>query len=28
MPDETFAGGHMGQGIAIEPIEGRLTAPF
>lgn len=28
VPDETFAGGHMGQGIAIEPIEGRLTAPF
>ncbi|WP_341347530.1 PTS glucose transporter subunit IIA [Paenibacillus sp. FSL H3-0469] len=28
VPDETFAGGHMGQGIAIEPIEGRLMAPF
>jgi len=28
VPDETFAGGHMGQGIAIEPIVGRLVAPF
>ncbi|MNC30919.1 Glucose-specific phosphotransferase enzyme IIA component [compost metagenome] len=28
VPDEAFAGGHMGQGIAIEPSEGKLTAPF
>lgn len=28
VPDEAFAGGHMGQGIAIEPTEGKLVAPF
>lgn len=28
VPDETFAGGHMGSGIAIEPAEGILKAPF
>ncbi|GAA0136643.1 hypothetical protein YSY43_34840 [Paenibacillus sp. YSY-4.3] len=28
VPDEAFAAGYMGQGIAIEPSEGRLTAPF
>ncbi|AIQ52597.1 PTS sugar transporter subunit IIA [Paenibacillus sp. FSL R7-0331] len=28
VPDDTFAGGHMGSGIAIEPVEGRLYAPF
>lgn len=28
VPDEAFAEGHMGQGIAIEPTEGRLIAPF
>lgn len=22
VPDDTFAGGHMGSGIAIEPAEG------
>ncbi len=24
VPDDTFAGGHMGSGIAIEPAEGKL----
>ena len=28
VPDETFAGGHMGEGIAIEPSVGQLVAPF
>jgi len=28
VPDEAFAGGHMGPGIAVEPSEGRLVAPF
>lgn len=28
VPDEAFAGGFMGQGVAIEPAEGRLVAPF
>lgn len=28
VPDETFAGGHMGGGMAIEPAEGILKAPF
>lgn len=28
VPDEAFAGGHMGPGLAIEPSEGRLIAPF
>lgn len=28
VPDEAFADGHMGPGIAIIPSEGRLVAPF
>lgn len=28
VPDETFAGGHMGNGVAIKPTEGILKAPF
>ncbi|WP_068785910.1 PTS sugar transporter subunit IIA [Paenibacillus phocaensis] len=28
VPDEAFAGGHMGPGLAIVPSEGRLVAPF
>lgn len=28
VPDEAFAGGHMGPGLAVEPSEGRLVAPF
>lgn len=28
VPDDTFAGGHMGAGIAIQPNEGKLLAPF
>lgn len=28
VPDEAFAAGHMGQGIAIEPSSGKLIAPF
>lgn len=27
LPDEAFASGAMGQGIVIEPTEGRLTSP-
>ncbi|MGG6314221.1 PTS sugar transporter subunit IIA [Paenibacillus macerans] len=28
VPDEAFAGGHMGPGLAIEPSAGKLVAPF
>lgn len=28
VPDPAFAGGHMGEGVAIEPTEGRVYAPF
>ncbi|MFF2483976.1 PTS glucose transporter subunit IIA [Paenibacillus sp. NPDC058071] len=28
VPDEAFAGRHMGAGIAIEPSHGKLAAPF
>ncbi|WP_438444037.1 PTS sugar transporter subunit IIA [Gorillibacterium sp. sgz5001074] len=28
VPDDAFAGKHMGDGVAIEPSQGVLTAPF
>lgn len=28
VPDPAFAEGHMGPGVAIEPAEGRVVAPF
>ncbi|ASA19992.1 PTS sugar transporter subunit IIA [Paenibacillus donghaensis] len=28
VPDPAFSGGAMGPGIAVEPDEGRVTAPF
>lgn len=28
VPDEAFAGGHMGRGVAIKPTIGKLIAPF
>ncbi|AEI45180.1 PTS sugar transporter subunit IIA [Paenibacillus mucilaginosus] len=28
VPDQAFAEGHMGGGLAVEPEEGRLVAPF
>ncbi|MDQ0088965.1 PTS system trehalose-specific IIC component [Paenibacillus anaericanus] len=28
VPDPAFASGAMGQGIAIEPVEGKVVAPF
>lgn len=28
VPDEAFAGKHMGDGIAVEPSQGKIIAPF